>query len=140
MGGPQGNRRTFVFHLPGLFCESSPRNESLTVDAVLEILSSGLIMPHTKSRSTRSKKNDRKNCVVLAPAIRVVIGKNSYGQETFAEAHLLTRRGCYNYLRWRDGNGIKEFYLGKLKNRATQRSSPAPAAAGEIRKKLCGTK
>lgn len=78
--------------------------------------------------------------MAIVPAIRVVIGKGEYGRESLAEAHFAIRRGCYNYLRWRDGSIVKELYLGRVRQRATQGSSPAPAAAIGIRRKLCGKK
>jgi hypothetical protein len=94
-------------------------------------------LPHKPLRSQRSEKTDRGKRVVENPMIKVVVGKNEYGYDRLSDAHLLIRGGCYQYLRWRDGRKIREFYLGKVKIRATHRSScssPAPAGRCVVRK------
>ncbi len=97
-------------------------------------------VPHNDRRSRESEKRPVPKCVVKQPKIRVLIaGEAGYGGR-WADAHLVIRRGCYRYMRWRVGRKVQEFYLGKLENHTTQkdraarRYRPAPAA------RVCGTK
>lgn len=55
-----------------------------------------------------------------------------YGQ-VYAPAKIRVRRGCYRYLVWRDGGKKREFYLGKVRERAPQASSPAVSPSSRPR-------
>lgn len=83
-------------------------------------------LPHKLRRSSRSvSRPDRARGVQEKPDI-YVRRKNEFGGGSYAEAHLMIRRGCYQYLRWREGGKVKEFYLGKVKERTTH-AAAAPA-------------
>ena len=94
-------------------------------------------IPHKPRRSTRPRKNDRGNCVASIPEVKVVVGKNAYGREVLADAHFLLRRRCYQYLRWRDGVKLKEFYLGESEK---SYHTAHLAGAGGSPRPLCGEK
>lgn len=58
----------------------------------------------------------------------------SFQSAEYAKAHIRIRRGCYRFLVWRDGDKIREFYLGRLaKPSPTEgsRSSDVHQVAGE---------
>jgi hypothetical protein len=51
------------------------------------------------------------------PQIPEIYVKTSDGLRTsYAHAHIRVKSGLYNYLVWRDGDRILNFYLGKKKN------------------------
>lgn len=89
-------------------------------------------------RARKASRSGRKTREVTPPAIFVRV--KSYGNE-YAQARIRVRKGCYQYLVWRDGDKMREFYLGK---RTPHASSPAPSAdvdqASSSRSALRGTK
>lgn len=68
----------------------------------------------------KSKKTERKKPIGKSrteqPAIFVKIETLAYGfrHKTYAKATIWNRRGA-QYLRWRDGETVRNFYLGKKK-------------------------
>lgn len=96
-------------------------------------------LPYTRKRSSRPVKQPQKRPIVerrAIPEIFVQVRDNHYNhRSSMAKAHIRVRRGCYRFLVWRDGDKVKEFYLGRLRQAApTEASSssdvhqvPAPA-------------
>lgn len=80
----------------------------------------------TPQRAGKCSKSGRKTREANPPAIFVRV--QSYGND-YAQARIRVRKGCYQYLVWRDGEKTHEFYLGK---RTPRSSSPAPAAAEDL--------
>lgn len=66
---------------------------------------------------------------VEAPKIFVAVGRNEDGPK-YSQAHL-RNRGGYLYLSWRDGDRVREFYLGKGR-KVSPTKGPAAVRA------LCG--
>lgn len=66
------------------------------------------------------------------PAIYVRIEGKAWYRSTYARAHLRNKHG-YVYLAWRDGERVRELYLGKAPRKSPtlelERLVPAPAAA-----------
>ena len=79
-------------------------------------------LPYTRKRSSRAAKRPRKRPLEprRVPDIFVRVEKPFGNMELggFAKAHIRIRRGCYRFLVWRDGGKIREFYLGRLRQRA----------------------
>src|SRR6266702_8346012 len=73
----------------------------------------------------RSGRRDPQTRGVNPPEIWISIPSTSFYGHTRARARIQVRKGCYQYLTWRDGKKKREFYLGKKENRTPQRSSPA---------------
>src|SRR5712691_11710275 len=97
-------------------------------------------VPHNDRRSRKRSKRPQIPRVVEPPKIRVLIaGEAGYGGR-WADAHLVIRRGCYRYMRWRVGRKVQEFYLGKLENRTTQKDRVARRRRPAPRTALSGTK
>ena len=80
-------------------------------------------------RSPRGKKNGRSATAAACrvkqpiPEIRVKVDR-PYQFATYARAYLRNKRG-YVYLCWRDGDRVRNFYLGKA-----PRKSPTMQLAG----------
>lgn len=83
-----------------------------------------MTLPRTRTstlqRAGKCSKSGRKTREANPPAIFVHV--QSYGNG-YAQARIRVRKGCYQYLVWRDGEKTHEFYLGK---RTPRSSSPAP--------------
>jgi hypothetical protein len=75
-------------------------------------------LPYTRKRSSPSTKRPKKR----PPEPRRVIpeiyvrtrGERDSIYTVYAKAHIRIRRGCYRFLVWREGDKIREFYLGRL--------------------------
>jgi len=103
-------------------------------------------LPYKRKRSSRRAKRPRKPSIVkrraTPPDIYVHFGHDSVWGSGVAKAHIRVRRGCYRFLVWREGNKVREFYLGRLRNpsptpgpsssRSTR--SPAEACSGVLRR------
>jgi hypothetical protein len=63
------------------------------------------------------------------PEIFVRVSTWTY-QGSYAQARIRVRKGCYQYLVWRDGDKTREFYLGKKETRTPQVSAGAGARSG----------
>lgn len=91
-------------------------------------------LPYKRTRSTLPAKRPRKPPIGerrVLPEIYVrVQGKTLYPRELYAKAHIRVRRGCYRFLVWRDGNKIREFYLGRL---AKVSPTPGPGPGRQVR-------
>jgi len=86
----------------------------------------------------------RQNREAQLPPLFVRLRDSEYYGAKYAQARVRIRRGCYQYLVWRDGDKTREFYLGKKENRtprisagAGDRSSGPGRAA---RRRVRGTK
>jgi hypothetical protein len=82
-----------------------------------------------KPRAKRSRPSIAKcRSTSLNPEI-YVHGEGAFGTVEFRRAHLRNKRG-YVYLCWRDGDRVRNFYLGKAprKSPTDVRSSSSPAA------------
>jgi hypothetical protein len=97
-------------------------------------------LPRKRHRSTRTRKPSRKNDRSrrgVPPEIFVRINTDGlWVHSRFSKAHIRIRKGCFQYLVWRDGKKTCEFYLGKKANRTPQQdlagdrgSRRRPAAA-----------
>jgi hypothetical protein len=107
-----------------------------------------MTLPHTSSDRLRSQntstRRDLESREVKPPELFVRIpGAHYYGAK-YAQARIRIRKGCYQYLVWRDGDKTRELYLGKRENRTLRPRSPAPASCSgpgaRARARLRGTK
>ena len=64
-----------------------------------------------------------------------------FGLGKYAQAHIRTRSGGYRYLVWREGDQVRELYLGKVRNSrptpqvlqpTSSRRRPGPRAARRV--------
>lgn len=72
------------------------------------------------------------------PAIFVRVEGKSWYKSTYARAHLRNKKG-YVYLVWRDGDRVRELYLGKAPRSSPTGSAGRPGAAagaGELELEL----
>jgi hypothetical protein len=95
-----------------------------------------------RSSSPRSRKIRRKAIAAPRradpPRIYVALeGKEVWETGRFAEAHLRNKKG-YVYLCWRDGDRVRNFYLGKAP-RKSPTGRPAIGAARARRRSGPGT-
>lgn len=74
-------------------------------------------------------RKDPKSREVSLPPLFVKLAERGYYGAKYAQARIRVRKGCYQYLVWRDGSATREFYLGKRENSTPQKS----AGAGELR-------
>jgi hypothetical protein len=92
-------------------------------------------VPLIRTRSIHSRgnlsRNGRKKREGKSPRVFVLVSEQVPNDAGFAHARIRVRKGCYQYLVWRDGDKTREFYLGKKESRTPQTSSPAPAADGD---------
>ena len=80
-----------------------------------------------RARSGKAAANGRKSRRVEQPAPDIFVAVKSDYIPKYAKARIRIRKGCYQYLVWRDGEETREFYLGKRENHTPRTSSPAPA-------------
>jgi len=86
----------------------------------------------TVTRSPRAGKRSqsgRKTREVKAQPPELFVRTQGDYTAHYAQARIRVRKGCYQYLVWRDGDKTREFYLGKKESRTPRLRSPAPAAA-----------
>lgn len=91
-----------------------------------------MALPYTSSRGKKRPEIAIAKSRVVEICVRIPA---SYGQglTQWAEAHIRQRAGGYRYLVWRDGQKVREMYLGKVSGRCptaaahVKISSPAPA-------------
>lgn len=85
-----------------------------------------------KRKSTRRKSAIEESRVNPPPEIYVRVVEGASWRHSYARAHLRNRKG-YVYLSWRDGERVRELYLGKAPRKSPtlelERLAPAPAAA-----------
>jgi hypothetical protein len=98
-------------------------------------------LPYTRKRSSSPAKRPKKRPAAarrVQPDIYVrVPGTGLYSalripeaiEKMYAKAHIRVRRGCYRFLVWREGNKIREFYLGRLRQAAPTPGPRAPEAS-----------
>jgi hypothetical protein len=67
------------------------------------------------------------------PPLFVRLRESDYYGAKFAQARIRIRRGCYQYLVWRDGDKTREFYLGKRENRTPRISAGAGGSSSSTR-------
>jgi hypothetical protein len=80
-------------------------------------------------RAGKASRNGRKTREVKAQPPELFVRTQGDYTAHYAQARIRVRKGCYQYLVWRDGEKTREFYLGKKESR-TPRSAPiAPAPA-----------
>lgn len=88
-----------------------------------------MTLPYKRKRSSPSTKRPavRAQGERRAPDIYVRIEKpfGNMISGSFAKAHIRVRRGCYRFLSWRDGDRVREFYLGRLGHSAPTRRPPS---------------
>lgn len=82
-------------------------------------------MPPAKRKSTRKKSAIVESRVKPPPEIYVRVEGRESWRLCYARAHLRNRKG-YVYLSWRDGERVRELYLGKA-----PRKSPTLELAGK---------
>lgn len=94
-------------------------------------------LPYKRKRSSAPAKRPRNRPIGQRRAIPEIFVRvdcrSLYPREQYAKAHIRVRRGCYRFLVWRDGNKVREFYLGRLRQASPTEgpssSSPAPRPA-----------
>lgn len=83
----------------------------------------GRVLPRKTRKTRRARPKPRRR--VEPPRIYVEVTNNGgYGMNAHARAHLRNKRG-YVYLCWREGDRVRNYYLGKA-----PRKSPTPDLAG----------
>lgn len=91
-------------------------------------------LPRKPQRSLRSGKTGRvrppKAREVKLPALFVKLESTEPWRTLYAQARIRVRKGCYQYLVWRDGKKTCEFYLGKRENHTPRSWIPQLAGAG----------
>ena len=66
-------------------------------------------------RPTPTKRSEDLECRAM-PAIFVARPEDAeFGLGKYAQAHIRTRSGGYRYLVWREGDQVRELYLGKIR-------------------------
>src|SRR5580704_12053888 len=83
-----------------------------------------------RARAKRAPSNGRKSRRVEQPAPDIFVAVKSDYIPKYAKARIRVRKGCYQYLVWRDGEETREFYLGKKENHAPRPSSCSSSIAG----------
>jgi hypothetical protein len=107
-----------------------------------------MTLPRTSNGRLRSENTsnhrDLESREVKPPELFVRIPGAGYYGAKYAQARIRIRKGCYQYLVWRDGEKTRELYLGKRDNRTLRPRSPAPARAARpgagARARVRGTK
>ena len=66
-----------------------------------------------------------------APKIFVCTSPESHHAHDFSRAHIRNKRG-YVYLAWRDGNRVRNFYLGKAPRSSPTLDAGAADQAAEL--------
>lgn len=88
--------------------------------------------PPAKRRGAVDNRSIVKSRVRPAPEIYVRVEGRAYWKPKYARAHLRNKKG-YVYLVWRDGERIRELYLGKA-----PRCSPTGSAGNQARQAPAG--
>lgn len=85
----------------------------------------------TPQRVGKRSQSGRKSREVKAQPPDLFVRTQSNYTANYAQARIRVRKGCYQYLVWRDGEKTREFYLGKKELR-TPRTAPRPPAPAEL--------
>ena len=93
-----------------------------------------MTLPYKKNGRTRGRKPAAKTSIggsrVHVPDIYVATPGHLGWNKDYAKAHIRVRRGCYRFLAWREGEKVREFYLGKVREFSPTPGSSSIAGAG----------